>query len=574
MALQVHLPDQQVQYFQTGQEQQAAAVAPRTHLTAWLQYNHEHAIDDPDCRTILYADFPRQYTYLAGTKMWRRRVRQLRTETIGRIVSLSPQHGEVYYLRVLLCHVPGATCYADLRTVDGVVHETFQEACIARGLLQDDREWEAAMQDATGVQMPAQIRQLFVTLLTFCAPAAPLRLYQRHQAAMAEDITHRHPYLHPEEVTALALLDIERRLQRAGKELASFHLPAVSDEHRRLAAELELAAEVRQLPILLQEELAYDVQQLQGAAAERLATLLPSQRQMYGTVMQAVQEQRPLAVFVDAPGGTGKTYTFNTILAAVRSERRIALAVAFSGIAATLLDGGRTFHSRFRAPLAVDVNSTLAISAQSPQADLLRRTELIICDEAPMAHRFLLEALDRSLRDITQREQPFGGKVIVLGGDFRQTLPVVPRGSRAQIVDSCIRRSPLWRHFAMLRLDENMRARQAAGQHQDEVAAFANWLVQLGSGQLPELEEGVIQLPEELIMPCDLAGVVHWVFGDMALRHHDGAYMSSRAVLAPTNKSIDHINEYATGLFPGEAITCLSADSTVDDAQLLNIPVE
>ena len=39
MALQVHLPNQQVQYFQAGQEQQAAAVAPRAQLTEWLQYN-------------------------------------------------------------------------------------------------------------------------------------------------------------------------------------------------------------------------------------------------------------------------------------------------------------------------------------------------------------------------------------------------------------------------------------------------------------------------------------------------------------------------------------------------------
>ena len=391
---------------------------------------------------------------------------------------------------------------------------------------------------------------------------------------MAEDVAHRHPGLQPEVVAALALLDIERRLQRAGKELDTFHLPAVHDEHRRLAGELELAAEVRHLPILLQEELDFDVAQLRDAAAERLATLLPSQRQLFETVLQAVREQRPLAIFVDAPGGTGKTYTFNTILTAVRSERRVALAVAFSGIAATLLDGGRTFHSRFRAPLAADANSTLAISAQSPLADLLRRTELIICDEAPMAHRFLLEALDRSLRDLTQRAQPFGGKVVLLGGDFRQTLPVVPRGSRAQIVGACIRRSPLWRHFVMLRLHENMRARQAAGEHQDRQEAFADWLVQLGSGQLPEVEEGVIQLPEELVMPDDLAGVVDWVFGDMAQHHHDGAYMSSRAVLAPTNKSIDRINDHAIRLFPGEPTVCLSADSTVDEAQALNIPAE
>ena len=95
------------------------------------------------------------------------------------------------------------------------------------------------------------------------------------------------------------------------------------------------------------------------------------------------------------------------------------------GIAATLLDGGRTFHSRFKAPLQLTATSTCNVPVQSPLADLIRRAQLIVWDEAPMAHRHLLEALDRTLRDIMMDDQPFGGKVLVLGGDFRQILPVV-----------------------------------------------------------------------------------------------------------------------------------------------------
>ena len=106
---------------------------------------------------------------------------------------------------------------------------------------------------------------------------------------------------------------------------------------------------------------------------------------------------------------------------ATTNDRNVspALAVATSGIAATQLEGGRTFHSRMRAPLQLSEVSVLDISVQSRLAQLIQRTTLIVWDEAPMAHRFLLEALDRSLRDIMNNNLMFGGKSLILAGDFR-----------------------------------------------------------------------------------------------------------------------------------------------------------
>ena len=73
-----------------------------------------------------------------------------------------------------------------------------------------------------------------------------------------------------------------------------------------------------------------------------------------------------------------------------------------------------------------------------------------------MAHRYLLETLDRTLCDLMESDLPFSGKVIVLGGDFRQILPVVKRGSCVQIVAAWAQRSPLWHHFCIFYLCENM----------------------------------------------------------------------------------------------------------------------
>jgi hypothetical protein len=53
---------------------------------------------------------------------------------------------------------------------------------------------------------------------------------------------------------------------------------------------------------------------------------------------------------------------------------------------------------------------------------------------------------------------PFGGKVMVFGGDFRQVLPVVTRGTRAQVTDATLQRSYLWDKMRKIRLSRNMRA--------------------------------------------------------------------------------------------------------------------
>jgi hypothetical protein len=130
-------------------------------------------------------------------------------------------------------------------------------------------------------------------------------------------------------------------------------------------------------------------------------------------------------------GGTGKTFLWTTLLNYVRSQGKIALAVASSGIASLLLPRGRTPHSRFKLPLDIRQNSMCSIRKNTHLAALIQKAPLIIWDEAPVNHRYCFEALDRTLKDIMSDITPhselkqFGGKTIVLGGDFRQTLPVL-----------------------------------------------------------------------------------------------------------------------------------------------------
>ena len=119
----------------------------------------------------------------------------------------------------------------------------------------------------------------------------------------------------------------------------------------------------------------------------------------------------------------------------------------------------------------MDENSTCFIAPNTDLGDLICKTSLIIWDEAPMTNRYCFEALDRTMRDVLKgsnvvpsdvSDLPFGGKVIVFGGDFRQILPVIPKGSREHIVDASLNSSYIWDYCKVLRLTKNMRLQSGA----------------------------------------------------------------------------------------------------------------
>ena len=156
--------------------------------------------------------------------------------------------------------------------------------------------------------------------------------------------------------------------------------------------------------------------------------------------------------FLYGYGGTGKTFMWNTLSSALRSEGKIVLTVASSGIASLLLSGGRTTHSKFKIQVPTLEHSVCNITKGSELSNLMKLANLIIWDEVPMAHKFCFEALDRTLKDILREHNKsdfvFGGKVIVFEGDFRQ------------IVHATINSSYLWEHCQILNLTKNMRLLQ------------------------------------------------------------------------------------------------------------------
>jgi hypothetical protein len=312
-------------------------------------------------------------------------------------------------------------------------------------------------------------------------------------------------------------------------------------------------------------QIAFDRPTLQQQLNNNLPRLNTLQRQAYDSVMNAVNNDQPALFFLDGPGGTGKTFVENLLLATVRHAGGIALAVASSGIAAILLDCGRTAHSTFRIPIDIDNDSYCSLNLESPGAYLMQKVKLIIWDECSMQHRYCFEAVDRTLRDVRGNDSTaFGGVTVLFAGDFRQCLPVVPSGSQSQITSASLKASTLWNEVTVLRLEENLRLLAGSLSPQERSAAeeYADWILKIGEGRIRSETEECIEIPDNMrVQNNKLIELIATIYPGIAEHIVSPEYLSERAILAARNIDVDALNNDILELIPGQEKVYLSADS-------------
>src|SRR5205823_1936733 len=221
-------------------------------------------------------------------------------------------------------------------------------------------------------------------ILLYCQPAAPEKLWNNYKSGLCEDITRYQRGLARNSqhddidniVDQKGLDQLNQDLLLNGKSLKDF--PNI----RLLLENMpEISNNYDDLDHLIQEEKSYNNILLEKIILNDVPLLNADQRTIYNTVIQSDENNASECFFIDGPGGTGKTFLYNTILAKVRSHGEIALPVASSGIAALLIDGGRTAHSRLKIPIKLNETSTCNISRGSKEAHLISMTKLFIWDE-------------------------------------------------------------------------------------------------------------------------------------------------------------------------------------------------
>ncbi|XP_065639622.1 uncharacterized protein LOC136072347 [Hydra vulgaris] len=282
-----------------GEEQVALDCAAQrdTHLTAWFKLNSENE----GANRYSYVDIP--YHFVFDDKHCKWKVRQRGgNKVIVRMYKVSPT-GELFFLRLLLLQAKGAKSWEDLRTVNGIVLETFRETCVFNGLLQDDTEWQNTLSEAVLTRMPKQIRHLFSIILTFCEPDDPLHHWNSYKTFMMEDFIHRQvPFILAEQAT---LLQIEKIINQSGKTLSDYNLPVVDE-----FIDFNL------------ENLNDNVQQSIDEANRMRPLLNVNQLNVSNALNEqpCVENQHSRLFFMDGPAGSGKTFTYNCLIAEMSSR--------------------------------------------------------------------------------------------------------------------------------------------------------------------------------------------------------------------------------------------------------------
>ncbi|XP_019195835.1 PREDICTED: uncharacterized protein LOC109189678 [Ipomoea nil] len=565
--LSFHLPNQQSVIFADDDAVENIVNRPtiaQSMFLEWFEVNKTY----PDARELTYVEMPTRFVWKKDLRKWQPRKKGFR---IGRIFYVPPATGEIFYLRCLLNKIRGPKSYEDIRTVNGVQYDSFRDACYARGLVDDDNEYVDAIDEPSHWALADQLRRLFVTLLmSNCMRKLEIvwhavwqHLSDDAQFNVRKQLQNRDFVLTDSHKMNFALVEIEKLLSNHGKSLKDYpEMPTANFGALNVIANR-----------FIQEELAYDCGEQEKENQELVRQLTDEQKAIYNEVLTDLDRQEGGLFFVFGYGGTGMTFLWRALSSALRSKSQIVLNVASSGIASLLLPGGRTAHSRFAIPIAVNEDSTCNIRNGSELAELLVQTKLIIWDEAPMMHKFCFEALDRTIRDLMRFINPrssdmtFGGKTVVLGGDFRQILPVIPKGTRPDIVRASISSSYLWKSCKVLRLTKNLHLKSVQSENEcKEIEEFAKWITNIGDGIIGcKLDgESEITVPEDLLLKCvddPIATIVDSTFPNFRLGIADLSYLNHSAILAPTLDVVDAVNQYMNDHNPAEGKTYLSCDS-------------
>lgn len=206
-------------------------------------------------------------------------------------------------------------------------------------------------------------------------------------------------------------------------------------------------------------------------------------------------------------------------------------------------------------------------------ATVLKICKIIVWDECTMAHKKSIEALDRTLRDIRECDKIMGNALILLSGDFRQTLPVIPRSTPADELNACIKSSYLWRSVKKIQLTTNMRVNLTTD---EQIQKFAHQLLKIGEGKM-QLLNGTNNIAFEqdfCQMVPSVRHLIQKVFPNILKNHNNIKWLFERAILAPTNENVEKINHQILQLIPGEIVKYQSIDTVTNEEESIHFPME
>ncbi|GAU48402.1 hypothetical protein TSUD_405470 [Trifolium subterraneum] len=248
-------------------------------------------------------------------------------------------------MRLLLARQVGCTSFEDIRTISGCVCDSYRDACARLILLSDDREFIEAIDELYILNSGFYMRKAFVVMLLGDFMSDPLNVWMKKWKVLSDGLLYNQRRLlgkpdlviYDDNIKQMCLVEIDRYLRPNGKRLSDFGcMPGIDSPNV--------------IPfhnLFIVNKLSYDCCEMLSEHDSLFKSLNFEQFVAYHDIIQAVSNNLGLMFFVDGFGGSGKTYLWNALSCKIRSQGKIVLNVASSGIASLLLLGGRTAHSQF-----------------------------------------------------------------------------------------------------------------------------------------------------------------------------------------------------------------------------------
>jgi hypothetical protein len=266
-----------------------------------------------------------------------------------------------------------------------------------------------------------------------------------------------------------------------------------------------------------------------------------------------------------------REFAANCIMNEIRMSNMVVLACASSGIAATVLKGGSTAHNKFQLPIDLNEDSSCDVRDGTDRHKLIFDSKLVVWDEAPMMHRFAVNAVDKMFRRVKQLEKPFGGVTVVFMGDWRQTLPVVPLASKEQKIAATLLFADCWQHVQVIRLTENLRIKKHGGD-----LNWSKYLLEVGENKFTKRSINGIeytQIPSSMVIESGkITDLLTAVYPNLQANYKNKMWLYNRAIICPKNDDVHQINEIMLNLLPGAVQTFYSIDQVNDEDA--RVPIE
>ena len=395
------------------------------------------------------------------------------TWQVTRLARVPFSGGQVYYLRLLATKI-GARTYDDLLTYNGVVHETYENACRERGYLSEDTEARKVLEEAVAAgDAVSELRSLFVQLTREGYPLGGViddpAIWHAVVGADATADT---------DAQARCIADLDERLKMLGgsmrKSFAQRFWPAV-DQNNEVARERSLYSDVAaQRAIcdrLLLDGLPGEPEQAEVALWGLTGETPECQRARQAGMPTPAHASPDLQVasatfvapaslevaFLQGDGGSGKSRTLKRLVAELRARGEIALVCAASNLAATNFERGMSFHALGMLPVDADADGNTTIKLKpggtlTPERlALFRAAALIVIDEGPSLNKCVIEALLNCLVEHSCQVR------LLIVGDVQQ-IPPIYGNSREETVEASIVASADFPQWAQLRLTKQYRA--------------------------------------------------------------------------------------------------------------------